>query len=120
MKSTSEQDTQEFTAPAPANDVLSPESVSSRVQVDLAALSHQGKVWPNNEDHYLVLRGERALQKLLTKLPQGRLPERFTEVGYGILVADGMGSMAGGRWPARWRLSRSSTSSSTRPIGSCG
>jgi protein phosphatase len=66
------------------------------VEVDLAALSDQGKVRPNNEDHYLVVRGERALQTLLTNLPEGRLPERFAEVGYGMLVADGMGGVAGG------------------------
>jgi protein phosphatase len=96
MKSVSQQDTTEYTGILPAKDVQSPEPVSARVQVEMAARSDKGKVRPNNEDHYLVVRGERALQTLLTNLPQGRLPERFTEVGYGMLVADGMGGRAGG------------------------
>jgi protein phosphatase len=64
--------------------------------VEFAARSDKGKVRPNNEDHYLVVRGERAMQTLATNLPEGRLTERFAEVGYGMLVADGMGGMAGG------------------------
>jgi protein phosphatase len=96
MKPASQQDTTQYTGILPGKDVQPPEPVSSRVQVDLAARSDKGKVRPNNEDHYLVVRGERALQTLLTNLPEGRLPERFAEVGYGMLVADGMGGMAGG------------------------
>jgi protein phosphatase len=69
---------------------------SSLVQVDLAALSHPGKVRPNNEDHYLVARFDRSMNALLTNLSAGRIPDRYGETAYGILVADGMGGEAGG------------------------
>jgi protein phosphatase len=96
MKPSDEHDTVECPLPAAPADVLLPEPLSSRVQVDLAALSHQGNVRANNEDHYLVVRGERALHRLLTNLPPGQIPEHFNEVVYGMLVADGMGGAAAG------------------------
>jgi PPM family protein phosphatase len=72
------------------------ETIASRVQVDLGALSHQGKVRPNNEDHFYVTRCERSLQTLLTNLPPGQVPEQCVETVYGLLVADGMGGAAAG------------------------
>jgi protein phosphatase len=69
---------------------------SSLVQVDLAALSHQGLVRSNNEDHFLVARASRSLELLITNLPEGTLPQSFDESAYGMLVADGMGGMAAG------------------------
>src|SRR5204863_522762 len=75
--------------------VLTP-PVSSRVQVDLAGLSHQGLVRGNNEDHYLVVCFERALQPLLMNLPEGSIPNRCAEIGYGMVVADGVGGSAAG------------------------
>ncbi len=71
-------------------------SISSLVKVDLGACSHEGHVRQNNEDYYSVARIERSLQTLLTNMPKGMLPERHAEVGYGMLVADGMGGAAGG------------------------
>src|SRR5262245_41303271 len=44
-------------------------SASAQVRVELGALSHQGKVRPNNEDCYLVARATRNLEPLLTNLP---------------------------------------------------
>jgi protein phosphatase len=69
---------------------------SAEVRVDLGALSNPGRVRPNNEDCYLVARLERALTPLLTNLPAGDLPARSAEVGYGMVVADGMGGAAAG------------------------
>ncbi len=69
---------------------------SSLVQVDLGALSHPGKVRPNNEDHFLVARFDRSMNALLTNLPAGHIPDRYGETAYGILVADGMGGEAAG------------------------
>jgi protein phosphatase len=66
------------------------------VQVELAALTHAGHVRSNNEDHYLVVRIHRALQTVLTNLPAGVVPNHAEEVGYGMVVADGMGGMAAG------------------------
>lgn len=69
---------------------------SSMVEVDIAALSHTGHVRTNNEDHYLVVRVERSLKTMMTNLTQGSLPERYDEVAYGMVVADGMGGYAAG------------------------
>ena len=69
---------------------------SAVVEVDIAGLTHTGHVRTNNEDHYLVVRIERSLQTMMTNLIDGSLPERFHEVAYGMLVADGMGGCAAG------------------------
>src|SRR5688572_2361146 len=91
-----EKDTAEFSLPPAPAAALPRRSASSRVQVDLGALSHPGHVRENNEDMYLVVRANRAWQTLLTNLPAGSIPERAEEVAYGMLVADGMGGMAAG------------------------
>jgi serine/threonine protein phosphatase PrpC len=84
---------------------LPPADISARVQVDLAALSHQGKVRENNEDHFLVSRAERSLETLTTNLPKGSFLPRFGEVGYGMLVADGMGGHQAGEIASRLAIS---------------
>ena len=76
------------------------------VNVDLGALSHQGHVRENNEDSYLVLRFGRSLENLLTNLEDDLLEESYTITGYGMLVADGMGGMAGGEIASRLALSK--------------
>src|SRR5215213_162699 len=86
-------DTMELPTPLPAKPW--PKTASSLVIVDLGACSHQGKVRTNNEDSFLVLRLERSLQTLLTNLPAD-LPAKTTEIGYCMLVADGVGGAAGG------------------------
>src|SRR5262245_44898418 len=101
MNANSDMDTDEYSVSPWQTDVLSPRVTSSAVQVDLAALSHPGKVRPNNEDHYLVVRFSRALQSLLTNLPKGLIPLRAEEVGYAQVVADGMGGMAAGEVASR-------------------
>ncbi len=78
-----------------------PASMSSFVQVDLAALSHPGRIRSNNEDHYIVSRFDRAMQTLLTNLPEGETPEAYAETAYGLLVADGVGGAAAGEIASR-------------------
>lgn len=84
----------------PVGSAFSPTRIvnpaSSMVEVDIAGLSHTGHVRTNNEDHYLVVRIERSLKTMMTNLTEGSLPERFDEVAYGLLVADGMGGYAAG------------------------
>jgi protein phosphatase len=91
----------ESPTPPPLLSAPPPRSASAEAQVDLGALSHPGKVRSKNEDCYLVARVDRALNILLTNLPEGSLAARFDEVGYGMLVADGMGGYAGGEVASR-------------------
>jgi serine/threonine protein phosphatase PrpC len=74
---------------------------SSLVEVDLAALSHPGKVRRNNEDHFIAARFDRTMQTLLSNLPDGEVPSRYAETVYGMLVADGVGGSAAGEIASR-------------------
>ena len=95
----------EYTLPPPTVHVLPPADISAKVKVDLAALSHQGKVRENNEDHFLITRIERSLETIKTNLPRGAIPQRFAEVGYGMLVADGMGGRQAGEIASQLAIS---------------
>jgi PPM family protein phosphatase len=66
------------------------------VNVDLGALTHPGKVRPKNEDHFLAARFGRSLLTLRTNLPAGAVPDRFDDVGYVLVVADGVGGSSAG------------------------
>lgn len=78
------------TRPAPR------EPHSTSVTVDLAATSHPGKVRNRNEDHYMVSRVSRHMEVLMDNLPAGEIPHDVGEVGYCMVVADGMGGMNAG------------------------
>jgi protein phosphatase len=105
MKPTHGAKTAEYTGPPPIADVPPPLAVSAKVRMDIAALSDPGKVRANNEDHYLVVRFERALETLLSNLPPGRVPSRFAEFGYGMVVADGMGGALAGEVASQMAIS---------------
>ena len=47
----------------------------------------------------------RALQTLLTNLPEGLVPSQFEEMGYGMVVADGMGGRAAGEIASQMAIS---------------
>jgi protein phosphatase len=98
-------DTVEMPVEEPSAQPIGPDTGSARVQVDLAARSHQGLVRRANEDHYLVMRFSRRLDALLTSLPADQLPPRSDEVGYGLLVADGVGGAAAGETASRLAIS---------------
>lgn len=74
------------------------------VQIDVAAMSHQGRVRLNNEDHYLMARTGRGIDILGSNLPAGALPDRIEEHGYALAVADGLGGMAAGEYASRLAL----------------
>jgi serine/threonine protein phosphatase PrpC len=78
--------------------------LSSAVAVELAARSHPGGR-PVNEDHYLVLRMGRHQETIATSLPDGDVPARFDEAGYGMVVADGMGAAGVGETASRLAIS---------------
>ena len=101
----SDEDTEELpVAPVP-HEGLGPETGSSRVVVDLAAVSDRGLVRENNQDHYLVLRFRRSMERLLTNLLAEHVPARADEVGYGFVVADGMGGPTGGEVASQMAIS---------------
>jgi protein phosphatase len=81
------------------------ETGSSRVVVDLAAVSDRGLVRENNQDHFLVIRVTRSMERLLTNLRADHVPDRADEVGYGFVVADGMGGPAGGEVASQMAIS---------------
>jgi protein phosphatase len=65
------------------------------VRVEFGAVTHPGKVRPNNEDHYAVVRRHRTRTVLMTNMPAGTLPPTEEEA-YVMVVADGIGGAAFG------------------------
>lgn len=74
--------------------------------VDVAAASHVGRVRPINEDYYLVVRFRRSLERICTNLVQDPALGNYDLAGYGLLVADGLGGMAGGEVASRTALTK--------------
>ena len=68
-------DTAEYSPPPPGAATQTPRP-STSVQINLAGQSHQGKVRPNNEDHFLIVRFGRFLQTLSSNLPDGHRAAR--------------------------------------------
>jgi protein phosphatase len=72
---------------------------------EFGAASHRGKVRPNNEDHYAVVRRRRTSELLLTNLePQGATLADDSD--YALIVADGMGGARFGEFASRLALHR--------------
>ena len=57
-------ETAEF--PSPQLGLELPQEASSKVHIDIAALSDKGKVRDRNEDHFYVARGGRRVTTLVT------------------------------------------------------
>jgi protein phosphatase len=74
------------------------------VRVDVSGLSHPGKVRSRNEDHFLVMRIGRFLEKVITSLPPSEIDDRSEEVGYAMILADGMGGHAAGEHASRMAI----------------
>ncbi len=105
MNDVTDKDTTEYPTLDPSAPAPWPQTGSANVQVDLGAASHQGLVRSGNEDHYLVARFGRSLETLLTNVPAEHIPKQVEEVGYALLVADGMGGAAAGEVASRSAIS---------------
>ena len=77
------------------------EGASAQVEIDLAGLSHVGRVRSNNEDHYLIARFDRSMRTVATNLSATDVPPRSSESAYALLVADGVGGAAAGEVASR-------------------
>ncbi len=94
-------ETAEFPNPAARTDAPAQAGSSPSVRADIAGMTHTGKVRPNNEDNFLVVRFGRYLQTMQSSLPDGDLAPEYGLAGYGMAVADGMGGMAAGEVASR-------------------
>ena len=94
-------DTQELPKTQPGAALAQEQVPSAGVYLEVAALTHAGKVRPNNEDQYLVGKTERDLEVLMSSLQQEHVPKHSRETGYGMIVADGRGGVEGGEVASR-------------------
>ena len=78
-----------------------PVPLSSRIDVDVFALSHQGHVREQNEDHFLVARNGRYLETVFSNVSENQAGYRFEDAAYGIIVADGVGRERSGEVASR-------------------
>ena len=74
-----------------------------RVQVDIAALTHQGSR-SRNEDAYVVYRLGRFMDRVASNLPTTDLPEHHEDSGHLMIVGDGVGGAEGGDLASRAAL----------------
>jgi PPM family protein phosphatase len=77
---------------------------SSHIKVDIAGATHCGNVRKNNEDHYLAVKVQRSLETLCTNIEKDNLGSVFDEIGYGLLVADGIGGLEAGEVASKLAL----------------
>jgi protein phosphatase len=77
----------------------------ARLRGEFAARSHVGLVRRENQDHFLVMRATRALEAIVTNLPEGALPNATVDTIDAMVVADGMGGAAGGSTASREAIS---------------
>jgi PPM family protein phosphatase len=77
---------------------------SARADVEIASMTHPGLVRKKNEDHYLAVRFSRSFQTLFTNIDDSIFKRSSEEVGFGTLVADGIGGMAAGEIASRMAI----------------
>ena len=78
------------------HDESPPEPFSSLVAVDVFGMSDKGHVRTHNEDHFVVIRGGRAIETVMSNLGDSDPGQIFEETAYGMVVADGVGGEEAG------------------------
>jgi protein phosphatase len=68
-----------------------------RVNVSFSARTDPGKTRERNEDQYLVAKLAKSMRIWRSSLPEPELTRYSDEEGYLVIVADGMGGVAGGQ-----------------------
>jgi serine/threonine protein phosphatase PrpC len=103
MKSKEAMNNKSETKPESAKpvDETPPEPFSSLVCVDYYAMSDKGHVRTINEDHFLVLRGGRAVETVMSNLGDSQPGDLFEESAFGMVIADGVGGEAAGEVASR-------------------
>jgi protein phosphatase len=102
---TGEYDLQELQRKLAGGSVGPPPSRKAPISIAFGALSHQGHVRPNNEDHFIVGRLCRLGDVMMTNLPESYVPRRLEQCAYAFAVADGMGGAAAGEVASSLALS---------------
>jgi protein phosphatase len=69
---------------------------SDRIQIRCAGATHPGKHRANNEDQHLIARLAKSMHVCQSSLPDDGQTQYSAEVGYLLVVADGMGGAAAG------------------------
>lgn len=77
-------------------DETPPNPYSSLVAVDVFAMSDKGLVRTQNEDHFLVIRGGRAIETVMSNLGESQPGQIFEESAFAMVVADGVGGESAG------------------------
>jgi protein phosphatase len=83
--------------PVAGSSTLPPELIRpAQAHAEFGALTHIGKVRPNNEDHYLIARLCKSVEVLQSSLPDDDDPDLADLMAYLMVVADGVGGHAAG------------------------
>jgi protein phosphatase len=64
---------------------------SATVTVEFGAVTHPGNRRTTSDDHFLIVELGRHQRTIASSLPPDALPDRFDELAFGMVVADGMG-----------------------------
>ncbi len=83
------------------SEEIPPTPFSSLVAVDVFGMSDKGHVRTHNEDHFMVIRGGRAIETVMSNLGDSQPGDLFEEAAFGMIVADGVGGEAAGEIASR-------------------
>ena len=86
-------------------DVELADPLSSRVALEIGAMSVRGTLRAHNTDHYLAIKVSRGLEIVSTSLAEIDYPPAFEEHAYAMVVADGIGGQGEGARASRAALS---------------